>query len=63
MKIGNLLNNPTWHVDQSEESEWEEYKRSNMFLGLANRPISDLRNFALNSTLNAINFVNSRFCF
>ena len=58
--LRNLLNNPTWHVDQSEESEWEEYKRSNMFLGLANRPISDLRNFALNSTLNAINFVNSK---
>ena len=31
-----------------------------MFLGLANRPISDLRNFALNSTLSAINFVNSK---
>ena len=45
-------------MDQSEESEWEEYE-SNMFLGLANRPISDLRNFALNSTLNTINFVNN----
>ena len=55
--LRNLLKNPTWHVDHPCTESWEENVRSS-YVGLANRPISDLRNFAMNSTSNAINFVS-----
>ena len=55
--LRNILKNPTWHVDHCDQSVWAE-NTSLSYAGLASRPISDMRTFALNSTLNSINFMS-----